>query len=151
MRDEDLRADRQPEFTQLDMEMSFVDEEDVYALVERAMAAVYQEVKDVELSLPLERMSYEESIRRFASDKPDLRNPIEIVDLAEVGGKLEFVVFDNVLQAGGWVRGIRVPGGAALSRKQIDSIEGAAKDAGAGGAAWCKVSEDGPTGPCLAF
>lgn len=151
MRDEDLRADRQPEFTQLDMEMSFVDEEDVYALVERAMAAVYQEVKDVELSLPLERMSYEESIRRFASDKPDLRNPIEIVDLAEVGGKLEFVVFDNVLQAGGWVRGIRVPGGAALSRKQIDSIEGAAKDAGAGGAAWCKVSEDGPTGPLSRF
>ncbi|MDA0666249.1 MAG: aspartate--tRNA ligase [Planctomycetota bacterium] len=151
MRDEDLRADRQPEFTQLDMEMSFVDEEDIYGLVERAMAAVYQEVKGEELALPLERMPYEESIRRYASDKPDLRNPIEIVNLAQEGGQLSFALFDKVLQSGGWVRGIRVPGGAALSRKQIDSIEAAAKDAGAGGAAWCKVSEEGPTGPLSRF
>lgn len=151
MRDEDLRADRQPEFTQLDMEMSFVDEEDVYALVERVMAVVYQEIKGVELALPLERMPFTESVRRYASDKPDLRNPIEIVDLAEEGAKLGFVVFDNVLKDGGWVRGIRVPGGSTLSRKQIDSIEAAAKDAGAGGAAWCKVSEDGPTGPLSRF
>lgn len=151
MRDEDLRADRQPEFTQLDMEMSFVDEEDVYALVEKVMAAVYRDVKGQELQLPLERMPYEESIRRFASDKPDLRNPIEIVDLAETAGDLGFTVFDNVLQSGGWVRGIVLTGGASLSRKQIDAIEGAAKDAGAGGAAWCKVSEDGPTGPLSRF
>jgi len=151
MRDEDLRADRQPEFTQLDMEMSFVDEEDVYALVEKVMAAVYRDVQGEELSLPLQRMSYEESIRRFASDKPDLRNPIEIVNLAEEGAQLNFVVFDKVLSSSGWVRGIRVPGGAALSRKQIDSIESAAKDAGAGGAAWCKVSEEGPTGPLSRF
>ncbi len=151
MRDEDLRADRQPEFTQLDMEMSFVDEEDVYALVERVMAALYRDVKDEELALPLERMPFSESVRRFASDKPDLRNPIEIVDLAAEGAELGFVVFDNVLKDGGWVRGIRVPGGASLSRKQIDSIEGAAKDAGAGGAAWCKIAEEGPTGPLSRF
>lgn len=151
MRDEDLRADRQPEFTQLDMEMSFVDEEDVYALVEQVMAAVYRDVKGEELSLPLERLPYCDAIERFASDKPDLRNPIEIVDLAETGSQLGFQVFDNVLSAGGWVRGIVVPGGSSLSRKQIDAIEGAAKDAGAGGAAWCKVAEDGPTGPLSRF
>lgn len=151
MRDEDLRADRQPEFTQLDMEMSFVDEEDVYSLVERVMAAVYREIKGVELQLPLERMPYSESMRRFASDKPDLRNPIEVVDLATEGAGLDFVVFNNVLKDGGWVRGIRVPGGASLSRKQVDSIEAAAKDAGAGGAAWCKVTAEGPTGPLSRF
>ncbi|MDP7063286.1 MAG: aspartate--tRNA ligase [Planctomycetota bacterium] len=151
MRDEDLRADRQPEFTQLDMEMSFVDEEDVYSLVESVMAAVYREIKGVELQLPLERMPYAESVRRFASDKPDLRNPIEVVDLASEGAVLDFVVFNNVLKDGGWVRGIRVPAGSSLSRKQVDSIEAAAKDAGAGGAAWCKVTADGPTGPLSRF
>ena len=151
MRDEDLRADRQPEFTQLDMEMSFVDEEDVYSLVERVMSAVYREIKDEELALPLERMPFSESVRRFASDKPDLRNPIEVVDLATEGAALDFVVFNNVLKEGGWVRGIRVPGGASLSRKQVDSIEAAARDAGAGGAAWCKVTADGPTGPLSRF
>lgn len=151
MRDEDLRADRQPEFTQLDMEMSFVDEEDVYALVERVMASLWKGLGREELALPLERMPHAEAIRRFASDKPDLRNPIEVVDLATQGGALNFVLFDKVLADGGLVRGIRVPGGASLSRKQIDSIEQAAKDAGAGGAAWCKVAAEGPSGPLSRF
>jgi aspartyl-tRNA synthetase len=151
MRDEDLRADRQPEFTQLDMEMSFVDEEDVYALVERVMASLWKGLGREELQLPLERMPHADAIRRFASDKPDLRNPIEIVDLASQGGSLGFVVFDKVLDGGGYVRGIRVPNGASLSRKQIDSIEQAAKDAGAGGAAWCKVAAEGPSGPLSRF
>jgi aspartyl-tRNA synthetase len=151
MRDEDLRADRQPEFTQLDMEMSFVDEEDVYALVERVMAALWRGLGRGELSLPLERMPHEEAMRRFASDKPDLRNPLEVVELAEEAGSLSFGVYDKVLGAGGMVRGIRLPGGAALSRKQIDSIEQAAKDAGAGGAAWCKVAAEGPSGPLSRF
>lgn len=151
MRDEDLRADRQPEFTQLDLEMSFVGEEEVYALVEKVMAAIWKEVKGEELALPLERMPHSESVRRFASDKPDLRNPLEVVDLAVEGAKLGFVVFDNVLKENGWVRGVRVPGGASLSRKQIDAIENAAKEAGAGGAAWCKVGDEGPTGPLSRF
>ncbi len=151
MRDEDLRADRQPEFTQLDMEMSFVDEEDVYALVEQVMAAVYQEVLGTELALPLPRMPYAEAVARFASDKPDLRNPLEVVDLAGCAEALEFVVFNKVLADGGWVRGLRIPDGGRLSRKQINVIEAAAKDAGAGGAAWCKVTAEGPTGPLSRF
>ena len=151
MRDEDLRADRQPEFTQLDLEMSFVTEEDVYALVEAVVVALYRDVLGRELSAPFERMPYAEAIQKYASDKPDLRIPIEIVDLAGPGGQLGFMVFDGVLEKGGWVRGFRVPGGASLSRKQIDQIEQAAKDAGAGGAAWCKVTEDGATGPLSRF
>ena len=151
MRDEDLRADRQPEFTQLDLEMSFVEEEDVYATVETVVAAVWRAVRGEELALPVERMPYAEAIRRFASDKPDLRNPLEIVDLAREAAGLGFPVFDGVLDGGGWVRGIRVPGGAALSRKQIDQLEQAAKDAGAGGAAWCKIGDEGPTGPLSRF
>ncbi len=151
MRDEDLRADRQPEFTQLDMEMSFVDEEDVYALVERVMFGLYQEMQGEALQTPFERIPYAESVSRFATDKPDLRNPLEVVDLAAPALTIGFSIFESVLEKGGWVRGVRVPGGASLSRKQIDSIEAAAKDAGAGGAAWCKVGPDGPTGPLSRF
>ena len=151
LRDEDLRADRQPEFTQLDLEMSFVDEENVYSLVEGLMVDLYREVLDIELAAPFERMPYVESMRRFATDKPDLRNPLEIVDLAEVAGAIGFSVFDSVLAADGLVRGLRIPDGASLSRKQIDTIEQAARDAGAGGAAWCKVGEDGPSGPLSRF
>ncbi|MBC8368817.1 MAG: aspartate--tRNA ligase [Planctomycetes bacterium] len=151
MRDEDLRADRQPEFTQLDLEMSFVDEEDVYAAVERLMQEVYQAVHETELTAPFERMPYSDAIEFYASDKPDLRNPLKIIDVADVAGDLDFVVFNNVLESKGWVRAINVPGGASLSRKQIDNIERLAKESGAGGAAWCKVSADGPTGPLSRF
>jgi len=151
MRDEDLRADRQPEFTQLDLEMSFVTEEDVYALVEDVVASLYRDVLDRELAQPFERMPYVEAIEKYASDKPDLRIPIQIVNLAKAASKLGFVVFDSVLEKNGWVRGFRVPGGASLSRKQIEKIEAAARDAGAGGAAWCKVTEDGATGPLSRF
>jgi aspartyl-tRNA synthetase len=151
MRDEDLRADRQPEFSQLDMEMSFVAEEEILATVEQVMASLYRDLLDRELELPVERMSYQEAMDRFASDKPDLRIPIEIVDLSEVAGKIGFGVYSSVLEAGGWVRGFRVPGGGSLSRKQITSLEQTARDAGAGGAAWCKVTADGATGPLGRF
>ncbi len=157
LRDEDLRADRQPEFTQLDMEMSFVEEDEVLQLVERVMVALYSDLRGEELPTPFERLPHAEAIARYASDKPDLRNPLEVVDLAGSpeqpgpAGQLGFGVFDTVLAKGGWVRGIRLPGGAELSRKQIDSIEQAAKDAGAGGAAWCKIGADGPTGPLSRF
>ena len=151
LRDEDLRADRQPEFTQLDLEMSFVEEEDVYAMVERVMGRLYRELRGVELALPLERMSYQESLRRFATDKPDLRNPLEVVDLQQAAGELGFGVYDGVLEKGGLVRAVRLPGGAALTRKQIDGLEQSCKDAGAGGMAWCKVGEDGPSGPLSRF
>ncbi len=157
MRDEDLRADRQPEFTQLDLEMSFVAEEDVLGVVERVMAAVFREVLGRELELPLPRLSYAEAMRRFASDKPDLRIPLEVVDLGGAPGepgpaaRLGFGVFDTVLAEGGLVRGMRLPGGASLSRKEITSLEQAARDAGAGGAAWAKVTAEGTTGPLSRF
>jgi aspartyl-tRNA synthetase len=151
MRDEDLRADRQPEFTQLDLEMSFVDEEDVYAAVESLMQDVYLAVHQTELATPFERMPYSEAIASYASDKPDLRNPLQIVDVANVAGDLDFVVFNNVLESNGWVRAINVPGGASLSRKQIDNVERLAKESGAGGAAWCKIGAEGPTGPLSRF
>ncbi len=152
LRDEDLRADRQPEFTQLDLEMAFVDENDVHRVVERVMNAIFRETRGEELALPLPRMRYEEALRRFASDKPDLRNPLEVCDLAAVAPALGFTVFDGALARNGWVRGIRLPGGAALTRKQLDALEGAAKDAGAGGLAWCKLGEDGaPSGPLSRF
>ena len=115
------------------------------------MVDLYQDVLGQELIAPFERMPYSESMRRFACDKPDLRNPLEIVDLAKVANTIGFGVFESVLNDGGYVRGICVPGGASLSRKQIDSVEQSARDAGAGGAAWCKVGEDGPTGPLSRF
>ena len=152
LRDEDLRADRQPEFTQLDLEMSFVDEADVQTVVERVVSRVFEAVTGRSPSLPYERMPYEEAIRRFASDKPDLRNPLEIVDLAAAGSGLGFKIFDGVLADGGLVRGMRLPAGASLARKQIDELEQVARDAGAGGAAWCKVGDDGKTsGPLGRF
>jgi aspartyl-tRNA synthetase len=152
LRDEDLRADRQPEFTQLDLEMSFVAEADVQAVIERVVDAVFRATRGTGLTLPLPRMSHAEALRRFASDKPDLRNPLEVCDLAAVAGALGFPVFDGALARGGWVRGIRLPGGAALTRKQLDALELAAKDAGAGGLAWCKIGEDGaPSGPLARF
>ncbi|TAH38621.1 MAG: aspartate--tRNA ligase [Planctomycetota bacterium] len=152
LRDEDLRADRQPEFTQLDLEMSFVDEEDVWGMVEHVVSAVFRGVKGAEPPRPFPRMSHADAMRRFASDKPDLRIPLEIVDLAPVAPALGFRVFDAALAGQGLVRGMRVPGGAGLQRKQIEELEQAAKDAGAGGLAWCKVADDGQTsGPLSRF
>jgi aspartyl-tRNA synthetase len=120
-------------------------------MVEQVMSQLYRDVLGQELPLPFERMPYSEALNRFASDKPDLRIPIEITDLQSVAGKIGFVVYDNVLGAGGWVRGFRVPNGVTLSRKQIQGLEQTAKDAGAGGAAWCKVTADGATGPLGRF
>ncbi len=153
LRDEDLRADRQPEFTQLDLEMSFVEEEDVWAVVETVVADLYREVLGRELELPLARMPWAEAMARYASDKPDLRNPLEVVDLGAPAGALGFRIFDRVLAEGGLVRGLRLPGGARLSRREIEGLEQTARDAGAGGAAWAKVGEgrqaSGPLGRFL--
>ena len=151
MRDEDLRADRQPEFTQLDMEMSFVEEEEVQAVVEEVVVSLLESFRQKAPPSPFPRMTWQEAMDRFASDKPDMRNPLEIVDLASVGSGLGFKVYDDVLAAGGLVRGLLLPNGGSLSRKEIDSLESCAKDAGAGGAAWCKVTEDGATGPLARF
>ena len=141
-RDEDLRADRQPEFTQLDIECAFVSESDVQEQVEDMMRTVFREVVDVELPAPFPRMSWHEAMRRFGSDKPDLRMQMELVDVADAVRQLEFKVFSGPANdPAGRVAALRVPGGAELSRKQIDDLTAHAVKHGAKGLAWLKVND----------
>ena len=142
-RDEDLRADRQPEFTQVDMEMSFVDMEDVLDVNERLIARVFKETLDVEVSLPLKRMTWQEAMDRFGSDKPDVRFGMELIDVSEVVAGCGFGVFTGALENGGSVRGINVKGQAAMSRKKIDKLVDHAKGCGAKGLAYLSINEDG--------
>ncbi|KAG9611669.1 hypothetical protein KCV01_g2373, partial [Aureobasidium melanogenum] len=141
-RDEDLRADRQPEFTQLDLEFAFVEERDVQDFVEDLIRHVFREVRGVELDASFPRMTYAEAMRRFGSDKPDLRNPLELVDLADAVKHIEFKVFaEPANDPAGRVAALRVPGGAALSRKEIDGLAEFAAKYGAKGLAWLKVDD----------
>jgi aspartyl-tRNA synthetase len=144
-RDEDLRADRQPEFTQLDLEMSFVDAEDVMSLIDGLVARTAKEVLGKEVKTPLPRMTYDESVRRFGSDAPDLRFDMEIVDVTSVAKKTEFRVFRGTADSGGFVRGIPVKNAATkYSRRQIDELTEYVKgDFGAKGLAWFRVEDDG--------
>ncbi len=142
-RDEDLRADRQPEFTQIDMELSFVDVDDVISVNERLLAYVFKEVCGVEVSLPIMRMPYAEAMARFGSDKPDLRFGLEIVDVSEVVKGCEFVVFASALENGGAVRGINAKGQGGMARKKIDALVNFAKGVGAKGLAYIAIHEDG--------
>lgn len=142
-RDEDLRADRQPEFTQIDMELSFVDVDDVIDVNERLLAYLFKEVLDVEVTLPIQRMTWKEAMNRFGSDKPDLRFGMELVDVSETVSNCEFVVFKNALEAGGSVRGINAKGQGAMPRKKIDKLVEFAKGYGAKGLAYVAIQEDG--------
>ena len=142
-RDEDLRADRQPEFTQIDMELSFVDENDVMDVNERLLAYLFKEVLDVEVPLPIQRMPWQEAMDRFGSDKPDLRFGMELHDVSEVVKDCEFVVFKNALENGGSVRGINAKGQGSMPRKKIDKLVDFAKDYGAKGLAYVAIQEDG--------
>lgn len=136
-RDEDQRADRQAEFTQLDIEMSFVDQEDVLDLIERLLIAMVREIAPhVKMETPFPRLSYTEALARYGSDKPDLRYGLELVDVSEVVASTEFKVFRNALEDGGQVKGLRVPGRGDYSRKQLDELVELAKSAGAKGLAW---------------
>jgi aspartyl-tRNA synthetase len=151
-RDEDLRADRQPEFTQIDLEMSFVTTDDVISLCEGMVEAVFADILGVELVTPFARLTYEESLERFGVDDPDLRFALELVDISDAVADCEFRVFSGTVESGGVVKGIRVPGGAeALSRKNIDELEETAKIYGAKGLAWAKVKEDDWSGPIARF
>jgi aspartyl-tRNA synthetase len=149
-RDEDLRADRQPEFTQIDLEASFVTPDDILGWVEGLVGAM-ADVAGVAATLPLPRITHAEAVDRYGSDRPDLRYGLEIQDWTEATADLEFRIFRMAVEAGGRVRGICVPGGAALSRKQIETVEAAAKQAGAPGLAWAKQGEDGASGPLGRF
>ena len=141
-RDEDLRADRQPEFTQLDMEFAFVEERDVQDAVEAMIRAIFKEVAGVELAAEFPRMTYAEAMRRYGSDKPDLRIALELVDVAEQVKRAEFKVFaDAANDADGRVAALRVPGGAELTRKQIDELGAHAAKYGAKGLAWIRVDD----------
>jgi len=146
-RDEDLRSDRQFEFTQLDIEMSFVTEEDLIALMEPLMVRFLKELKGVEVQTPFPRMTHAEMIRRFGSDKPDLRYGMELVDLAQVFRGTGFNAFASVLAAEGQIKAIRAPGGGALSRKELDQLLADTKGRGAAGLVWIVVEEDGVRSP----
>lgn len=146
-RDEDPRADRQPDFTQLDMEVSFADEAVVRNFTERMFAEVMRKTLQVEIDLPFPTLSYAEAMDRYGSDKPDLRFGLQMVDLTELFSKTEVKMFKGALDAGGVVKGLRVPEGSRFSRKDLDGLVAVAKTFGAGGMAWLTYSEDGATGP----
>jgi aspartyl-tRNA synthetase len=141
-RDEDPRADRQAEFTQLDLEMSFVEQDDVLAVIEGLMRCLWKEVLDLEIP-PIERMTYAESMTRFGTDRPDMRFEMELVDIGDLAGQTEFGVFTGALGNGGMVKCIRVPGGGAMTRKETDGLANWSKGFGAKGLAVTKVATDG--------
>ncbi len=142
-RDEDLRADRQPEFTQIDMELSFVDVEDVLDVNERLLKRLFKEICNVDVELPLQRMTWKEAMERFGSDKPDMRFGMELQDVSDVVSGCSFAVFKSALDNGGSVKGLRVEGQAAMPRKKIDALVDFAKGYGAKGLAYLSVLEDG--------
>ena len=142
-RDEDLRADRQPEFTQIDMELSFVDVDDVIDVNERLLAKLFKEVLGEEVTLPIPRMTWQEAMDRYGSDKPDTRFGMELQDVTEVVKDCEFVVFKGAIEQGGTVRGINAKGQGSMPRKKIDKLVSFAKDYGAKGLAYIAIQEDG--------
>ena len=142
-RDEDLRADRQPEITQIDMELSFVDVDDVIDVNERYLKKLFREVLDVEVQLPIQRMTWQEAMDRFGSDKPDLRFGMELTDVSEVVKDCGFGVFTAALENGGSVRGINAKGQGGMPRKKIDKLTAFVKDYGAKGLAYVAIQEDG--------
>lgn len=142
-RDEDLRADRQPEFTQIDMELSFVDQEDVMNVNERLLAYVFKHTIGVDVPLPIQRMTWTEAMNRFGSDKPDIRFGMELKDISDVVANSQFVVFKNALEAGGTVRGINAKGQGSMPRKKIDALVDFAKGYGAKGLAYIAIQPNG--------
>lgn len=150
-RDEDLRADRQPEFTQVDVEMSFVDRDDVMSVMESMILHVLAEVKGVDISSPLPRMSYKEAMDRYGSDKPDTRFAMEIHDVTSHLGNSKFRVFSDTIQTGGVIKGLNVKGGASFTRRQIDQLGEEAAANGAKGLIWIALQEDQVRSPIAKF
>lgn len=142
-RDEDLRADRQPEFTQVDMELSFVDEEDIIELLEKLFAKIFEEVKGISLKTPFARITYEDAMSLYGVDKPDLRFGFPMIDLTEICKTCEFEVFRSIVNRGGIVKALNIKGGAAFTRTQIEALTHHAMSLGGKGMAWIAVEEDG--------
>ncbi len=151
-RDEDLRADRQPEFTQIDIEASFMSQDDIMSMTEKMMAKIMKETKNIDLELPLQRMTYDEAMGRYGSDKPDTRFGLELVDVGEIVKDSGLKVFNTVIANGGQVKSINVKGAAdKYSRKDMDALAEFVAPYGAKGLAWLKVEEDGLKGPIIKF
>jgi aspartyl-tRNA synthetase len=150
-RDEDLRKDRQPEFTQIDIETSFLDRDDFLPIVEGMVAAIWRRVKGVELALPFPRLAYDEAMARFGSDKPDLRFGLELQDVSALFAGGEFQAFAQVVAGGGAVKALRIPGAGGMSRKELDDLTAEAKQGGAKGLVWIKVTADGVNSPVAKF
>jgi aspartyl-tRNA synthetase len=150
-RDEDARGDRQPEHTQIDMEMSFVSKDDVFEVVEGMMAHAFRKTLGIELETPFQRLAYDDAMNRYGSDKPDLRFEIEISDISDIAGKSDFNAFKSVLSGGGCVKALVASGCAEYSRKQIAELEDAAKVYGAKGLAWMKIGTEGAEGGVSKF
>src|SRR5262249_46007477 len=152
LRDEDLRADRQPEFTQLDVEMSFVERDDVFGVIEGLTAAIFKQCINVDIAVPLPRLRYEDVMLRYGTDKPDMRYGLEIADLSDLAAQTEFKVFRDTVAGGGVVRGLNAKGAAdRFSRKQLDELEQHVKRSGARGLAWIKVEAEKFTSPIEKF
>lgn len=150
-RDEDLRKDRQPEFTQIDIEMSFIDEEDIYDLIERMFVYVFDKVLGIKLDAPFPRMPYAEAMERFGSDKPDTRFGMELVDLSDIARECGFKVFRDAVENGGQVKGLLVKGCAGYTRKQLDDLTLLAQELGAKGLAYILYKEDEVKSPIVKF
>jgi aspartyl-tRNA synthetase len=150
-RDEDLRADRQPEFTQIDLEMSFIDQEEIIGLMEQLLTAVVKEVKGSDISLPFPRLSYKDAMDRYGSDKPDTRFGLELKDVSDIAKASDFKVFIQAVELGGQVKGFAAPGMSGLSRKEVDDLTNEAKVFGAKGLAWIKVTDGGFESPIAKF
>jgi aspartyl-tRNA synthetase len=151
LRDEDLRADRQPEHSQIDMEMAFVTEDDVFSVVEGMMTYVFKNVLNIELKTPFPRLKYQDAMERYGSDKPDIRFGMEIVDLSDSVKGSGFKVFSETLNSGGKIKGINFKEGAFLSRKQIDELEESAKKSGAKGLVWITKLKEGLRSPIIKY
>jgi aspartyl-tRNA synthetase len=150
-RDEDLRADRQPEFTQVDLELSFVREEDIQAIVEQLMQRLFKEILDVELPAPFQRLSYHEAMDRFGLDAPDMRFGLELSDISDAVRSSDFKVFSGALSKGGAVKALKVQEGASFSRKELDELGEVARTHGAAGLLWVKIKPDGWQSPAAKF
>jgi len=150
-RDEDLRADRQPEFTQIDMELSFIDEEDIYEILEEMMKTLFKEILGVDVETPFPRISYKESMDRFGVDNPDVRFGLEFTDISPAVKNSEFKVFSGALEKGGAIKALKLKKGASFSRKDLDELTEVAKTYGAGGLVWIKINPDGWQSPVKKF
>ena len=150
-RDEDLRADRQPEFTQLDVEMSFIQPEDIIQIIEGMMTLLFKELKGIDIKAPFPRLTWHEARARYGTDKPDLRFGLELKDFSQCFGKSQVKVFSSVLAGGGMVKGLSVPGGASLSRKELDDMTAFVANYGAKGLAWIKLADGEWQSPIAKF